>query len=96
MSKAWAKGSTSTWRKLRARILLANQLENEGRCCVGVPDVCTGQAPHSPTVNTVHHTMGRAVTGDDPRYLVACCKECNEHIGEPKRSSPQHRTITQW
>lgn len=90
MSKAWAKGSTAAWRKLRARILTANQLENQGHCQVAIPDVCTGQA------NTVHHTQGRAVTGDDPKYLVACCKECNLHIGEPKRSSPDHRRISRW
>lgn len=90
MSKAWAKGSTAAWRKLRARILQANQVENQGQCQVALPDVCTGQA------NTVHHTLGRKVTGDDPRYLVACCKECNSSIGEPKRSSPPHRTITKW
>lgn len=90
MSKAWAKGSTAAWRKLRARILLDNQLENQGRCQVAIADVCTGQA------NTVHHILGKKVTGDDPRYLVACCKECNGHIGEPKRSSPQHKTVTEW
>lgn len=90
MSKAWAKGSTAAWRKLRARILFDNQVENQGKCTVQIEDVCTGQA------NTVHHTLGRLVTGDDPRYLVACCKECNEHIGEPKRSSPRHKTVTKW
>lgn len=90
MSKAWAKGSTAAWRKLRARILFDNQVENQGRCTVQIEDVCTGQA------NTVHHVLGRLVTGDDPRYLVACCKECNGHIGEPKRTSPQHKTITKW
>jgi hypothetical protein len=44
----------------------------------------------------VHHTLGRAVTGDDPKYLGACCSECNLKIGEPKQSSPPHRTITKW
>lgn len=90
MSKAWAKGSTAAWRRLRARILFDNQLENQGRCTVQIEGVCTGQA------NTVHHTLGRGVTGDDPRYLVACCKECNGRIGEPKRTSPPHRPITEW
>lgn len=90
MSKAWARGSTYKWRRLRARVLEANAAENGGRCVVAIEGVCTGVA------NTVHHTQGRAVTGDDPRYLVACCKECNLHIGEPKHHSPPHRRISTW
>ena len=90
MSGAWAGGSTSAWRRLRSRILQENQAENGGQCQVALPDVCTGQA------NTVHHTLGRKVTGDDPRYLVATCKACNEKIGEPKRSSPQHKRVSNW
>lgn len=90
MSKAWAKGSTTAWRKLRTQVLQANLLENQGRCTVRIEGVCTGQA------NTVHHTMGRAVTGDDPRYLVATCRECNASIGEPKNNSPQHKRVSEW
>lgn len=90
MSKAWAKGSTTAWRKLRARILFDNQVENQGQCQVQLPDVCTGQA------NTVHHVLGRAVTGDNRDYLVACCRECNLKIGEPKLSSPPHRVVSDW
>jgi hypothetical protein len=90
MSKAWARGSTTAWRKLRARTLHTNQIENQGKCQVQITDVCTGQA------DTVHHVLGRAVTGDDPKYLVATCRACNAAIGEPKRSSPPHRTISQW
>ena len=90
MSKAWAKGSTAAWRKLRAAILRTNEVENQGRCQVALPEVCTGQA------DTVHHTLGRAVTGDDPRYLIACCRACNLAIGEPKNDSPQHKRISRW
>jgi hypothetical protein len=90
VSKAWARGSTSQWRRLRARVLQANLLENQGQCQVALPEVCTGQA------DTVHHTQGRAVTGDDPKYLVATCRACNLSIGEPKHSSPPHRTVSQW
>jgi hypothetical protein len=90
MSKAWARGSTYKWRTLRARVLQANLVENQGRCVVALPEVCTGQA------DTVHHQLGRAVTGDDPRYLVACCRACNLAIGEPKNNSPQHKTISRW
>jgi len=90
VSKAWARGSTSQWRRLRARILQANLVENQGVCQVGIEAVCTGQS------DTVHHTQGRAVTGDDPRYLVACCRACNLHIGEPKNNSPQHKRVSEW
>lgn len=90
MSKAWQGGSTYAWRRLRARVLQQNLLENQGMCVVALPEVCTGQA------DTVHHTQGRAVSGDDPRYLVATCRACNAAIGEPKRSSPQHRTVSEW
>lgn len=90
MSKAWAKGSTAAWRRLRAAILLANEVENQGRCQVALPEVCTGLA------DTVHHTLGRAITGDDPRYLVACCRACNLAIGEPKTDSPPHKRVSRW
>ena len=90
MSKAWAKGSTPAWRRLRARILRDNQTENQGRCQVAIDGVCTGQA------DTVHHTQGRAITGDDPRYLVAACTACNLKIGEPKRNSPAHKRVSKW
>lgn len=90
MSGAWSKGSTARWRKLRAGILLANLRDNEGRCTLQIEGVCAGQA------DTVHHTLGKAVTGDDPRYLVAACRACNLKVGEPKRSSPPHRRVSNW
>lgn len=100
MSKAWAKGSTTAWRKLRARILHTNLVENQGRCQVALPGTwvnskgetvqCQGVA------DCVHHQLGRDVTGDDPRYLVASCTACNLHIGEPKNGSPRHKRISSW
>lgn len=90
MSKAWAKGSTSRWRRIRAAVLAANQADAGGKCQAAVQGVCTGQA------DTVHHTLGRAITGDDPRYLQAVCRACNLHIGEPGRQSPQPKVITKW
>lgn len=89
MSNAWAGGSTAAWRKLRGSILQANRVEHGGACQVALPDVCTGQA------NTVHHTLGKKITGDDPKYLVACCKECNGSIGEPARA-PRHKRVSNW
>ena len=90
MSRSWAKGSTTRWRKTRAAILAENQRTNGGRCMVALPGVCTGQA------QCVHHTLGRAITGDDPRYLVASCTACNLKIGEPSTQSPRPRPISSW
>lgn len=90
MSKAWRGGSTSAWRRVRAAVLRDNLVENEGRCVLQVEGVCSGQA------NTVHHTLGRAVTGDDRRYLVAACADCNLHVGEPKHDTPPHRPVSRW
>jgi hypothetical protein len=91
VSQAWARGSTAAWRRLRARVLADNLVENQGRCQVAIEGVCTGDQ-----ADTVHHQLGRAVTGDDPRYLVACCRACNLHIGEPKNNSPQHKRVSDW
>ncbi len=85
MSRSWAKGSTRRWRTLRASILAANQLENRGACQLAIPKICTG------TADQVHHTKGKATTGDDPRHLIACCKACNLHVGRPGRTSPTPR-----
>ena len=59
MSRSWGAGSTRRWRRIRAAVLHDNQVTNGGRCTIAMPGVCTGQA------DCVHHTQGRAVTGDD-------------------------------
>lgn len=95
MSKAWKNGSTTRWRKIRGWVLDQNRGVNGGRCGLEIPGVCTGEA------DTVHHVLGRAVTGDDPRYLQAVCRACNLRVGEPGRAggkphSPKHKTISKW
>jgi 5-methylcytosine-specific restriction endonuclease McrA len=90
MSRSWAKGSTTRWRKIRAWVLAANQADNDGKCTLQIPKICTGQATQ------VHHTKGRAVTGDDPRHLAPACKECNLHVGEPGRTSPEPKRVSRW
>lgn len=107
MTGGWAGGSTRAWRRVRAAVLLANQVETGGRCRVGVRTVCTGIA------QTAHHTLGRARTGDDPAHLVASCTACNLHIGDPqthpadcglcahltigpRRTDPQPKYMTRW
>ncbi len=79
MSRAWAKGSTRRWRKLRAGILAGNRVRTGGRCQLGLPGVCTG------TANEVHHPFGKAA-GD--HHLVPCCGECNRHVGDPATHDP--------
>lgn len=92
MSRTWAKGSTRSWRRTRALVLLNNQATNAGRCTLQIPGVCTGQA------DCVHHTLGKAVTGDDPRHLAAACTACNLHVGDPQeqRVKPRPKRVSNW
>lgn len=78
MSEAWAGGSTRQWRKIRAMVLEDNRIQHGGLCRANVVGVCREVATH------VHHTLGRNVTGDDPRFMVATCGPCNLHIGDPQ------------
>lgn len=75
MAGGWGNGSTRAWRKIRAAVLA----RDGGTCRVRIPGICLG------TATCVHHILGRAVTGDDPRYLLASCQPCNRRIGEPGR-----------
>lgn len=86
MSKSWAGGSTKAWRKIRAGVLARDGYT----CQIGLPGVCTTRATH------VHHTQGRAVTGDDPRYLVASCAECNLKLGDPSKQTHKPKRMTAW
>jgi hypothetical protein len=86
MSQVWHGGSTRRWRRLRAEVLVRDNT----RCRLRVPGVCTFHA------TCVHHIRGRAVTGDDPAWLVAACEPCNLHIGEPTKRTPQPRKVTKW
>lgn len=90
MSKAWAKGTDWKWQVIRRQILAKNKIDNGGKCQLAIPKVCTGEA------NSVHHILGRDVTGDDPSYLIACCLKCNLHVGRPKRRSPDPKPVTRW
>ena len=70
--------------------MLANNLATNGGRCTLLTKVCTGQATQ------VHHTLGRAVTGDDPRYLQAVCEACNLHVGDPAKHEPRPKLRSQW
>lgn len=55
------------------------------------PHACEGIMEHA------HHTMGRARTGDDPRYIVGACETCNLWIGDPaKGDDPPAVAVTSW
>lgn len=87
MSRSWAKGSTRAWRRTRALVLA----RDGGVCQMRIPGVCTTTATH------VHHTQGRARTGDDMRYLVASCQACNLKVGDPtKTADPKPQPRTRW
>lgn len=90
MSRSWSSGSSRRWRQVRAYVLEVNRRRNRGRCRLNIPGVCTGVATQ------VHHTRGRKITGDDPRFLVAACAPCNRHVGEPSKRKPQPRRVTKW
>lgn len=89
MSKAWSKGSTRAWRRIRARVLARDGY----RCRINL-DGCTGLEAGGAT--HVHHTVGRAVSGDDPRYLVAACEWCNLKTGDPGRHEPTPKYVSRW
>lgn len=89
MSKAWGKGSTRRWRRIRAAVLADNLATNGGRCTLQIPRVCTRRA------DTVHHRLGKAITGDDPAYLDASCTACNLHIGDPQTHNPRCQLCAQ-
>lgn len=107
MSKAWSGGSTRGWRKIRAAVLLRDGY----RCRMGDPDHpigrheqrspdCTGgtrchEDSGRPLLH-VHHTKGRAVTGDDPAFMVTACERCNLSAGDPTTRQPAPRPLTRW
>lgn len=103
MSEAWAKGSTREWRRTRAYVLARDLYRCRAHTdgwCDHVPGQhhCTGLAPLTgPEAGHAHHTLGRAVTGDDPDHIVAACAPCNLHIGDPtKAPDPPGRSVTRW
>lgn len=103
MSASWASGSTRAYRRVRAVVLARDGYRCRAHAdgwCARAPGThtCTGRAELTgPDAGHAHHTHGRAVTGDDPRYMVASCAACNLHIGDPtKHSDPPNKAVTRW
>ena len=100
-----AGGSTTAWRELRRRVLLANAEANAGRCVLNVgahcprheracPRVCEGRA------NSVHHERGKrtATTSDTSSPAAAPATSTSEiRVGSthnPYRGVVGDRTTT--
>lgn len=107
MSKTWSRGSTRAWRRLRASVLARDRSHHNPatgepwRCRAHEEGWCAraGVGPHSceGVMQHAHHTLGRARTGDDPRYIVGACEVCNLKIGEPDvGGDPPTQAVTRW
>lgn len=94
MSKGWAGGSTTAWRKVRAFVLNRDLY----RCRAHADGLCQRKpGPHDCTGvgEQAHHVYGKRY-GDDPAHIVASCAPCNLHIGDPDHGDPQGRSMTRW
>jgi hypothetical protein len=96
MSRAWEQGSTRRWRWIRDAVLVRDGY----RCRIALPGtwpVMGGMARCLGVADCVHHTRGRALTGDDPAFMVAACTPCNLKVGDPTRMpDPPPRPMTRW
>lgn len=77
---------THAWRKVRRQVLD----RDNNRCQIQTPGICLTVA------DCVHHTLGQALTGNNPAHLVAACTPCNQRIGEPDGGDAQPRRTTRW
>jgi hypothetical protein len=95
----WRGGSTRAHRTAREYVLRRDGF----RCRLAYPGTwvvrggavrsCLGEA------NEAHHTRGKQITGDDPRFMIAACQPCNLRAGDPTRVTtpdPPGRSATQW
>lgn len=106
MSLAWKGGTTRRWaQQVRPVVLERNRVERGGVCelayqgtwLVVTPAGKPEERRCTKIPTQVHHTLGRAITGDDPRYLVATCRNCNLRAGDPsKAGDPVAKPVSQW
>lgn len=77
-------------------------LERDGyQCQIKLPGVWTNRRGERVScrgkADCVHHTLGKAVTGDDPDYCVAACTPCNLKLGDvTKAADPPPSPTTRW
>lgn len=90
MSRTWAGGSTTAWRRTRTAVLNRDQWTCQ-LCHQRIP---RGLPPTHPNAAQVHHTRSRELVGDDPQWLVAAHRQCNLAAGEPGRHDPPATTPT--
>lgn len=91
MSNAWGRGHTRESYAARNQVMAHNARTQGGRCQLGIPGTCTTRATQA------HHTLGKAVTGNDTRYMIAVCGECNRKIGDPtKHKDPASIPLQGW
>lgn len=86
MSKAWASGSSPRWRALRLAILDRDQWV----CQLCHEPIRDGLPRDDPMAAQVHHTRDRRLVGDDPRYLQAAHRLCNQKAGQPGKTDAEH------
>lgn len=92
MSKAWENGSTPAWRRMRLFVLT-----RDGWMCQLCGEPIDPHLRHpDPRSASVHHVLGRLVSGDDPKHLVSAHRECNAKAGEPRRNAPDHKRVSKW
>lgn len=93
VSLSWAGGSSRRWRVIRLRVLNRDLWI----CRLCKRPIQPGLPREHPMSATVHHTLGRAISGDDERYLVAAHRKCNLDVGEPQaHADPEPRSVTRW
>jgi 5-methylcytosine-specific restriction endonuclease McrA len=86
MSQAWAGGSTTAWRKLRAAVLL----RDGGMCQTQTPGLCLVYA------DVAAHIIPKSAGGpDELGNLKASCAPCNQHEGDDV-GNPAPRPVTRW
>lgn len=92
-SRSWPNGSSRAYRKARERLLAGP----EGQTCklCGKPIDRRLRGPH-PMSGSVHHIGDRALTGDDPRHMVAAHLLCNQQAGDPRTTDPAPTGRTRW
>jgi 5-methylcytosine-specific restriction endonuclease McrA len=92
---SWAKRSYRPWQRVRVYVLA-----RDGELCQVQGPRCLGRAPIRASggipAGEAHHVQGRSVTGDDPEHMVAACRACNQHIGDPTKHDPDPEPRTQW